>query len=89
MYALYFSRQTGLGILLELLTNLARLDLDTAVLKDIKEHVSDVSLIEAKHPLHGIGRVEDVVGTAVFLASGEARWITGVNLPVDGGYTAQ
>lgn len=45
--------------------------------------------IRAKHPLHGTGKPQDIVGAAIFLASGEARWITGVNLPVDGGYTAQ
>lgn len=32
---------------------------------------------------------EDLVGAAIFLASNEARWITGVCLPVDGGYTTQ
>lgn len=41
----------------------------------------------ARHPL-GIGRVEDVADAIHFLASDEARWITGVVLPVDGGYTA-
>jgi NAD(P)-dependent dehydrogenase (short-subunit alcohol dehydrogenase family) len=45
--------------------------------------------IRAKHPLHGTGKPEDIVGAAIFLASAEARWITGVNLPIDGGYTAQ
>jgi NAD(P)-dependent dehydrogenase (short-subunit alcohol dehydrogenase family) len=29
-----------------------------------------------------------VADAALFLASDEARWITGVTLPVDGGYTA-
>lgn len=43
--------------------------------------------IVAKHPL-GIGQPEDVAAAAVFLASDEARWITGVALPVDGGMTA-
>jgi NAD(P)-dependent dehydrogenase (short-subunit alcohol dehydrogenase family) len=41
----------------------------------------------AKHPL-GIGQPDDVAAAAVFLASDEARWITGVALPVDGGMTA-
>ena len=41
----------------------------------------------AKHPL-GLGAPEDVAAAAVFLASDEARWITGVALPVDGGVTA-
>ncbi len=41
----------------------------------------------AKHPL-GLGQAEDVAAAAVFLASDDARWITGVALPVDGGMTA-
>ena len=41
----------------------------------------------AKHPL-GLGRPDDVAWAALFLASDEARWITGVALPVDGGMLA-
>ena len=36
-----------------------------------------------------IGRVEEVAAAAAFLASDEASFITGVALPVDGGFTAQ
>jgi len=32
-----------------------------------------------------IGEVDDVSSAAVFLASSEAKFITGVNLEVDGG----
>jgi meso-butanediol dehydrogenase/(S,S)-butanediol dehydrogenase/diacetyl reductase len=35
-----------------------------------------------------IGEVEDIVNAAVFLASDESAYITGVNLPVDGGFSA-
>lgn len=42
---------------------------------------------EGAHPL-GFGRVEDVACAALYLASDAARWVTGTELVVDGGYTA-
>jgi NAD(P)-dependent dehydrogenase (short-subunit alcohol dehydrogenase family) len=41
-----------------------------------------------QHLLRRLGEPRDVADAALFLASDEARWITGVVLPVDGGYTA-
>jgi NAD(P)-dependent dehydrogenase (short-subunit alcohol dehydrogenase family) len=38
-------------------------------------------------PLRRIGTVQDVADAALFLASDEAAYITGVSLPVDGGRT--
>lgn len=40
-----------------------------------------------KHPL-GIGNPEDVANACVFLLSDASNWITGIDLKVDGGYTA-
>ena len=40
-------------------------------------------------PLGAIGQVRDVAEAAVFLASDDSNFITGVVLPVDGGWTAQ
>jgi NAD(P)-dependent dehydrogenase (short-subunit alcohol dehydrogenase family) len=40
-------------------------------------------------PLGRIGTPEDIASPAVFLASDMARYITGVTLPVDGGYLAR
>jgi len=37
----------------------------------------------------GLGKPEDVAYSCVFLLSDSARWITGTNLVVDGGYTAK
>ena len=44
--------------------------------------------IRAKHPC-GLGQPSDVANTACFLLSDASRYITGVSLPVDGGYLAQ
>jgi len=38
-------------------------------------------------PLGRVGQPEDIVNAALFFASDEASWITGVNLVVDGGGT--
>jgi meso-butanediol dehydrogenase/(S,S)-butanediol dehydrogenase/diacetyl reductase len=40
------------------------------------------------YPLGRVGDPEDVAGAALFLASGDAAWISGAVLPVDGGLTA-
>ncbi|EME86662.1 uncharacterized protein MYCFIDRAFT_131935 [Pseudocercospora fijiensis CIRAD86] len=45
--------------------------------------------VEALHPFRGMGRPEDVAKAYVFLASDDAQWMTGVNMPVDGGFLAR
>ncbi|MEE2804695.1 MAG: SDR family oxidoreductase [Pseudomonadota bacterium] len=44
--------------------------------------------IEAAIPLGRLGSPADMAACAVFLASDEARFLTGISLPVDGGWTA-
>lgn len=44
--------------------------------------------IVAKHPL-GEGTVADIARAAVFLLDPRNRWVTGTDLVIDGGYTAQ
>lgn len=51
--------------------------------KDI--HVAIANL----HPVGRIGRVEDIAFGAVYLASDEAGFVTGTELIIDGGWTAQ
>ena len=41
------------------------------------------------YPLGRFGLPRDVANACLFLASDQSSFITGVNLPVDGGYTAQ
>lgn len=43
----------------------------------------------AGHPWGTLGQPEDVARAAVFLASEDAQWITGIPLVIDGGSTAQ
>jgi len=44
--------------------------------------------ITAAHQLGRLGRAEEIAAAALFLCSPDASFVTGVALPVDGGYTA-
>jgi NAD(P)-dependent dehydrogenase (short-subunit alcohol dehydrogenase family) len=46
-------------------------------------------LIDAKHPLGHIGEPDDIAWGIVYLASAESKFVTGTELIIDGGYTAQ
>ncbi|ULE33463.1 SDR family oxidoreductase [Mycobacterium sp. IDR2000157661] len=48
-----------------------------------------LAAIERMHPIGRIGEPAEVASAILFLASDEASFITGVVLPVDGGYLAQ
>jgi NAD(P)-dependent dehydrogenase (short-subunit alcohol dehydrogenase family) len=52
------------------------------------EDAARSAAIVARTPLGRWGEPEDVAGAAIFLASPAAAFITGVVLPVDGGYAA-
>jgi meso-butanediol dehydrogenase / (S,S)-butanediol dehydrogenase / diacetyl reductase len=45
-------------------------------------------ILLSKLLVNRIGAPEDVAGLAVFVASDEAAWLTGVDILIDGGYTA-
>lgn len=54
-------------------------------------HITDPVKREALEKMHllGLGKTEDVANASIYLLSDASRWITGVNLFVDGGYTAK
>ncbi len=62
-----------------------RTPLNTRVL-DIPERLE---AIIRRTPMGRIGNLDELVGAAVFLVSDEASFITGVTLPVDGGFLAK
>jgi NAD(P)-dependent dehydrogenase (short-subunit alcohol dehydrogenase family) len=51
----------------------------------IDDPVRNRSIME-RTPLGRWGKPDDLAGPALFLASDAARFVTGVILPVDGGY---
>ncbi len=54
-------------------------------------HISDPEkreVLEKSHLL-GLGETVDVANACVYLLSNASRWVTGINLFVDGGYTAK
>jgi len=56
--------------------------------KLIAEGKVDVKRIRRRTPMGALGTADDVAQAMLFLASDRAKFITGVTLPVDGGYMA-
>ena len=45
--------------------------------------------VGALHPLGHMGEPDDIAWGCVYLASDEAKFVTGAELVIDGGYTAR
>lgn len=62
----------------------------------VEHHLSSLGDVEAQkdlvaqlHPLGHLGEASDIAWGAVYLAADEARFVTGAELVIDGGYTAR
>lgn len=63
--------------------------IETPMTENIRDLPDGTAFLESLHPLGRLGQPEEIAAAAAFLASDEASFITGVILPVDGGYTAR
>ncbi|MBP3959021.1 glucose 1-dehydrogenase [Gemmata sp. G18] len=53
------------------------------------EHSEQGKALASMHPVGRMGRGEEVAAAVLYLASDEAKFTTGISLPVDGGFLAQ
>lgn len=63
--------------------------IETPMTKNLKESQDLLNQMVAMTPLQRLGQPEDVANAVLYLASDESSFITGIELVVDGGYSAQ
>ena len=61
----------------------------TEMLKPLTSNAAAAETTKGRIPVGRFGTPEEVASSVVFLCSDEARYITGVTLPVDGGWMAR
>lgn len=62
--------------------------IETPMTAELRQDPAWMQATLKRYPLGRFGRPEEIAAAILFLASEEAAFVTGVALPVDGGYTA-
>jgi NAD(P)-dependent dehydrogenase (short-subunit alcohol dehydrogenase family) len=71
-------------------TDLGRSGLHDAVALGLAKSFEDAAKSQkSRQPLGRLAEVDDIVGAIIFLASDRSRFMTGTEMVIDGGYTAQ
>ena len=73
------------GIVVSMFIDFTRLSVYAS---KIKKNLSFIKRLNQKTPLGRVGNPEELKGVILFLASNASSYVTGVNIPVDGGWTA-
>ncbi len=95
-YAHYCSSKGGLKLLMETaarelapkgvrVVNVAPGAITTPINERLLEHPKEEHVVEAEIPLGRMGKAEEIAGAIAWVASGEAGYVTGTTLVVDGG----
>lgn len=63
--------------------------IETNMTKDVLSNEAFNTMITSNTPLGHVGQPADIAQAALYLASDEARYVTGIIMPVDGGWTCR
>ena len=61
---------------------------ETPLVAGVVQTPEEYQKLADKHPLRRLGQPEEIAYGALYLASDESLFVTGITLPIDGGYTA-
>lgn len=62
--------------------------IETPMTAATRENPEKLTAFMSRIPMGRVGQTEDLVGPVIFLASDMSRYVTGITLPVDGGFLA-
>ncbi|MCE2401202.1 glucose 1-dehydrogenase [Candidatus Poribacteria bacterium] len=61
---------------------------ETPLVAGVIKNPEEYQKLANKHPMRRLGQPEEIAYGALYLASDESAFVTGIALPIDGGYTA-